>query len=124
MINGPQRLHRPVALHEFNYNVDLHVASPFQSFQPGAGHPTMISHRTRPFPTSTRKTGARVRNLKRRKVTKVWRHDEPVGMGYAGGPKDAVILRQTYLVKHPLTGDNLKLVRRLREIRRRMPVQK
>ncbi|KAJ7866599.1 glycoside hydrolase family 5 protein [Mycena olivaceomarginata] len=111
------------SLHEFDYNTDLHlgvVPSPFQSFQLGAGHPTSVPVYTRSFPMPTSKTGTAVLNAGRKKA---WRADGPSGgecvwaregvWGWAGGQGEgedggkAVVLRENYFVKHPLTGKKI-----------------
>ncbi|KAJ7614127.1 glycoside hydrolase [Roridomyces roridus] len=118
MMNEPHRGYIDLkSLHEFDYNTDLHLAyipSPFQSFQLGAGHPTMVSHWTRSFPMPTRKTGEAILNVKRRKA---WREDGPTfgecvwamhGVwGWDRNKDAAVVLRENYFVKHPLTGDKV-----------------
>ncbi|KAF8953069.1 hypothetical protein BDZ97DRAFT_635755 [Flammula alnicola] len=54
MMNEPHRGYINVpSLHAFDYNTDLHlshVPSAFESFQLGAGHPTLVSTWMRSFP--------------------------------------------------------------------------
>ncbi|KAJ7507025.1 glycoside hydrolase [Mycena galericulata] len=118
MMNEPHRGYIDLkSLHELDYNTDLHLAyvpSPFQSFQLGAGHPTTVSCWTRSFPMPTRKTSEAVLNTKGRKA---WRADGPtVGecvwamhgvWGWDRNKDAAVVLRENYFVKHPLTGDKI-----------------
>ncbi|KAF7288945.1 Glycoside hydrolase family 5 protein [Mycena indigotica] len=118
MMNEPHRGYIDLkSLHEFDYNTDLHlsyVPSAFQSFQLGAGHPTSVSSWTRSFPMPTSKTGEAVLNTKRRKA---WRKDGPTFgecvwamHGVWGWDKNkdvAVVLRENYFTKHPMTGDKI-----------------
>ncbi|KAJ7118441.1 glycoside hydrolase [Mycena crocata] len=118
MMNEPHRGYIDLkSLHEFDYNTDLHlsyVPTPFQSFQLGAGHPTSVSHWTRSFPMPTRKTSEAVLNTK---GCKAWRPDGPTlgecvwamhGVwGWDRNKDVAVVLRENYFVKHPLTGESI-----------------
>ncbi|KAJ7206511.1 glycoside hydrolase [Mycena pura] len=118
MMNEPHRGYIDLkSLHEFDYNTDLHlsyVPSAFQSFQLGAGHPTSVSCWTRSFPMPTSKTSEAVLNINRRKA---WRPDGPTlgecvwamhGVwGWDRNKDVAVVLRENYFVKHPLTGEKI-----------------
>ncbi|KAJ7700479.1 glycoside hydrolase [Mycena rosella] len=118
MMNEPHRGYIDLkSLHEFDYNTDLHLSyipSPFESFQLGAGHPTVVSHWTRSFPMPTRKTSAAVLNTAGRTA---WRADGPTRgkcvwaahgvWGWDKGKDSAVVLRENYFVRHPRTGDKI-----------------
>ncbi|KAL1721732.1 glycoside hydrolase family 5 protein [Schizophyllum commune] len=115
VMNEPHRGYIDLkSLHSFDYNTDLHlsyVPTAFQSFQLGAGRPTEVAHWTRSFPFPTRKTGSAVLNVDKRKV---WREDGPTGghclwemhgvWGWDVKKDSAVVLRENYFSKHPLTG--------------------
>ncbi len=93
-----------------------HLATAFESFQLGAGHPTEVAVYTRSFPMPTRKTSSAVLNTEGEKV---WRPDGPSQgqciwemhgvWGWDVNKKEAVILRQNYFVKHPMTGQKVGL---------------
>ena len=119
------------SLHSFDYNVNLHLsymrehpccppiprrlippmlASAFQSFLLGAGHPTPVPHFTRSFPMPTRATSQVVLNPDGHKV---WRPDGPTEgrciwemhgvWGWDRMKKEGVVLRENYFVRHPET---------------------
>ncbi|KAJ7243602.1 glycoside hydrolase [Mycena haematopus] len=118
MMNEPHRGYIDLkSLHEFDYNTDLHlsyVPSPFQSFQLGAGHPTSVSFWSRSFPMPTSKTSEAVLNTGGRKA---WRPDGPTlgeclwamhGVwGWDRNKDVAVVLRENYFSKHPLSGEKI-----------------
>ncbi|KAK7052960.1 hypothetical protein VNI00_004280 [Paramarasmius palmivorus] len=115
MMNEPHRGYIDLkSLHGFDYNTDLHLGSvptAFESFQLGAGHPTSVAVWTRSFPMPTRKTGQTTLNSEGRKVWKtkgptqgkcVW---EMHGVwGWCKNKDEAVVLRESYFAKHPMTG--------------------
>ncbi|ESK91213.1 glycoside hydrolase family 5 protein [Moniliophthora roreri MCA 2997] len=115
MMNEPHRGYIDLqSLHGFDYNTDLHLGSiptAFESFQLGAGHPTTVAVWTRSFPMPTRKTGQATLNTEGRKV---WRPDGPTQgkciwemhgvWGWCKNKDEAVMLRENYFVKHPMTG--------------------
>jgi len=86
------------------------LASAFQSFLLGAGHPTPVPHFTRSFPIPTRATSQVVLNPDGHKV---WRLDGPTGgqciwemhgvWGWDRMKKEGVVLRENYFVRHPKT---------------------
>lgn len=92
----------------------LFSASAFESFQLGAGHPTTVAEWTRSFPMPTRKTGSAVLNAEGRSA---WRPDGPSQgrciwemhgiWGWDNNKDEAVILRENYFVKHPMTGNKV-----------------
>ncbi|KAJ7291517.1 glycoside hydrolase superfamily [Mycena rebaudengoi] len=118
MMNEPHRGYIDLqSLHAFDYNTDLHlsyVPSPFESFQLGAGHPTSVSCWTRSFPMPTSKTSSAVLNVDGRKA---WRPDGPTHgeclwamhgvWGWDRNKDVAVVLRENYFTKHPLTGEKI-----------------
>ncbi|SJL04818.1 uncharacterized protein ARMOST_08189 [Armillaria ostoyae] len=118
MMNEPHRGYVELqSLHVFDYNTDLHLAhmpTAFESFQLGAGHPSEVAVYTRSFPMPTRKTSSAVLNTEGEKV---WRPDGPSQgqciwemhgvWGWDVNKKEAVILRQNYFVKHPMTGQKI-----------------
>jgi hypothetical protein len=87
------------------------LASAFQSFLLGAGHPTAVGHWTRSFPYPTRQTSTSILNKAGRKV---WREDGPTAgqcvwemhgvWGWDNQKNSGVVLREHYFRKHPLTG--------------------
>ncbi|KAF8885813.1 glycoside hydrolase family 5 protein [Infundibulicybe gibba] len=105
------------SLHSFDYNTDLHLShipSAFQSFQLGAGHPTMVDIWTRSFPMPTRKTGSILLNAGGRKA---WREDGPTNgqcvwqthgvWGWCESKNAAVVLRENYFNRNPATGEKV-----------------
>ncbi|TFK32388.1 glycoside hydrolase [Crucibulum laeve] len=118
LMNEPHRGYVEVpSLHAFDYNTDLHlsaVPSAFESFQLGAGHPTVVPVWTRSFPMPTRKTSTALLNPKGRKV---WREDGPTKgqclwemhdvWGWCKNKDQAVVLRESYFQKHPLTNEKI-----------------
>ncbi|KIY42944.1 glycoside hydrolase family 5 protein [Fistulina hepatica ATCC 64428] len=115
MMNEPHRGYIELkSLHAFDYNTDLHldyIPTAFESFQLGAGYPTEVAKWTRSFPFPTTKTGSSVLNVEGRSA---WRADGPTkgqclwemhGVWGWDVKKDmAVVLRESYFVKHPMTG--------------------
>ncbi|KAG7096066.1 hypothetical protein E1B28_006746 [Marasmius oreades] len=124
LMNEPHRGYIDLkSLHSFDYNTDLHLGptpSALQSFQLGAGYPTAVDIWTRSFPFPTRKSHTVVLNpdgkcvwkgkLKEgaevRKGECVW---EMHGVwGWSNDKKEAVVLRENYFVKHPMTGKKIE----------------
>ncbi|PPQ65139.1 hypothetical protein CVT24_003229 [Panaeolus cyanescens] len=115
MMNEPHRGYINVpSLHSFDYNTDLHlshVPSAFQSFQLGAGHPTLVSTWTRSFPMPTRHTSTTLLNTAK---VKAWRQDGPTSgrclweyhdvWRWSNKSNKAVSLREHYFSVHPDTG--------------------
>ncbi|KAK2465756.1 hypothetical protein APHAL10511_002300 [Amanita phalloides] len=101
------------SLHSFDYNVELHLGhmpSAFQSFQLGAGHPTLVPTYTRSFPFPTTHTSQTLLNPNGRKV---WGEDGPT---FGNCPwethgvwawdvkkNEGVVLRENYFTRHPET---------------------
>ncbi|PFH50868.1 glycoside hydrolase family 5 protein [Amanita thiersii Skay4041] len=118
MMNEPHRGYIDLqSLHGYDYKVDLHLShipSAFQSFQLGAGHPTLVPTWTRSFPMPTSRTSQTLLNTEGRKS---WRTDGPTGgeclwemhgvWGWDIKKKEAVVLRENYFVKHPLTNKKI-----------------
>jgi hypothetical protein len=87
------------------------LASAFQSFQLGAGHPTEVANYTRSFPMPTSKTSNVILNKEGRKA---WREDGPSegqciwkmhGVWDWDKTKDVgVVLRENYFINNPATG--------------------
>ena len=136
MMNEPHRgcIQIP-SLHAFDYNTDLHlshvrksislathaslnplVASAFQSFQLGAGHPTLVSTWTRSFPMPTKKTSTTLLNISKRKA---WRPDGPTNgrclwelhhvWGWDNVKDQPVVLQENYFSKNPVTGKKVSV---------------
>ncbi|KIJ98592.1 glycoside hydrolase family 5 protein [Laccaria amethystina LaAM-08-1] len=115
MMNEPHRGYIQIpSLHAFDYNTDLHlshVPSAFQSFQLGAGHPTLVSTWTRSFPMPTKKTSTTLLNTSKRKA---WRPDGPSNgrclwelhhvWGWDNVKDQPVVLQENYFSKNPVTG--------------------
>ncbi|KDR76952.1 hypothetical protein GALMADRAFT_246095 [Galerina marginata CBS 339.88] len=114
MINEPHPGYVNVSMHSFNYNTDLHLShipSAFQSFQLGAGHPTLVPTYTRSFPMPTKLTSHTMLNTL---GVKAWRPDGPT-LGrclweyhdvwrWDNTTDKAVVLRENYFRQHPDTG--------------------
>jgi hypothetical protein len=91
-----------------------HIASAFQSFQLGTGHPTLVSTWTRSFPMPTKNTSQTLLNTTK---AKAWRPDGPTQGRCLWELHDvwrwntvtdqAVILRENYFTRHPDTGKNI-----------------
>jgi hypothetical protein len=87
------------------------LASAFQSFQLGAGHPTSVGHWTRSFPMPTRRTGSAILNKEGKRV---WSHDGPTKgeclwamhnvWAWDETKHTGVVLRENYFRKSPLNG--------------------
>ncbi|KAK7442010.1 hypothetical protein VKT23_016287 [Stygiomarasmius scandens] len=105
------------SLHSFDYNTDLHlsyVPTAFESFQLGAGHPTEVAVWTRSFPLPTRNTGRAILNQEKRSC---WKPDGPTEgkclwemhgvWGWDRNKNEAVVLRESYFKKHPMTGKEI-----------------
>ncbi|KAF8633873.1 hypothetical protein AX15_001204 [Amanita polypyramis BW_CC] len=114
VMNEPHRGYIDLkSLHSFNYNVDLHLGhmpSAFQSFQLGAGQPTLVPTYTRSFPHPTTQSSTTLLNPNGRKV---WREDGPTSgqciwemhgvWGWDVKKDEGVVLRENYFTKHPET---------------------
>ncbi|KAF9452093.1 glycoside hydrolase family 5 protein [Macrolepiota fuliginosa MF-IS2] len=115
MINEPHRGYIDLqSMYSFDYNTDLHlgpIPSPFQSFQLGAGHPTLVPTWTRSFPMPTKQTTHTLLNEGKKKA---WKEDGPTKgqclwemhgvWGWCNTKNQAVVLRENYFVKHPNSG--------------------
>ncbi|PPQ89778.1 hypothetical protein CVT25_008064 [Psilocybe cyanescens] len=113
MMNEPHPGYVNVALHAFNYNTDLHLSHipAFQSFQLGAGHPTLVPTYTRSFHMPTKLTSYTTLNTAK---VKAWRPDGPTQGRCLWEYHDvwrwnevtdkAVVLRKSYFRQHPDTG--------------------
>ncbi|KAF9554990.1 cytoplasmic protein [Agrocybe pediades] len=117
MINEPHPGYVNASLNSFNYNTDLHLShipSAFQSFQLGAGHPTLVPTYTRSFPMPTKHTSYTMLNTA---GVKAWRPDGPTKgrclweyhdvWRWDKASNKAVILRENYFRKHPDTGEKM-----------------
>ncbi|EIN14712.1 glycoside hydrolase [Punctularia strigosozonata HHB-11173 SS5] len=119
IMNEPHRGYVELkSLHEFVYETDLHlshVPSAMQSFLLGSGHPTRVGHWTRSFPMPTRLTGSEVLNPHGKTC---WRADGPTSgqciwemhgvWGWDKRKDEGVVLRESYFVKHPMTGKKVE----------------
>lgn len=101
-------------MYSFDYNTDLHLShipSAIQSFQLGAGYPTLVPTWTRSFPMPTKQTTHTLLNEGRKKA---WKEDGPTRgqclwemhgvWGWCKTRNQAVVLRENYFVKHPVSG--------------------
>ncbi|KAF9023012.1 glycoside hydrolase family 5 protein [Hymenopellis radicata] len=118
MMNEPHKGYIDLqSLHLFDYNTDLHlgvIPTAFDSFQLGAGHPTEVAVWTRSWPMPTRKTGQCLLNPE---GAKVWREDGPSQgaciwemhgvWGWDNSKKEAVALRESYFINHPMDGHKI-----------------
>ena len=87
------------------------VASAFQSFLLGSGHPTRVPFWSRSFPVPTRLTNYGILNSIGRNA---WLPDGPTQgkclwelhgvWGWDLNKNEGVVLRENYFVKHPTTG--------------------
>jgi hypothetical protein len=94
------------------------IASAFESFQLGAGHPTEVGIWTRSFPMPTKKTGSGVLNKEGKRV---WRQDGPTGgkcvwemhsvWAWDETKNTPVALRENYFRKHPQTGEEVSFLK-------------
>ncbi|KAF9255450.1 glycoside hydrolase family 5 protein [Marasmius fiardii PR-910] len=125
MMNEPHRGYIDLkSLHSFDYNTDLHlgpIPSAFQSFQLGAGYPTEVDVWSRSFPMPTQKSHKVVLNPEGKSVWKGKAKKGDVGeegkgqciwethgvWGWSKDKKEAVVLRENYFVKHPMTGGKI-----------------
>ena len=97
--------------YQFFYN---YTASAFQSFQLGAGHPTLVSTWTRSYIMPTKRTSYTLLNTTK---TKAWRPDGPTQGRCLWEYHDvwrwntmtdqAVVLRENYFSRHPDTGKKI-----------------
>ncbi|KIM41720.1 glycoside hydrolase family 5 protein [Hebeloma cylindrosporum] len=117
LINEPHPGYVNVSLHNFNYNTDLHLShipSAFESFQLGAGYPTLVHTYTRSFPMPTKHTAHTLLNTSN---TKVWRPDGPTQgrciweyhdvWRWSNASNKAVALRENYFRQDPQTGGKI-----------------
>lgn len=89
----------------------LFTASAFESFQLGAGHPTMVGTWMRSFPVPTKLTHYTLLN---KKGVKAWAPDGPTQgrciweyhdlWRWSSTTDKPVILRENYFKRHPDTG--------------------
>jgi hypothetical protein len=94
------------------------VASAFQSFLLGSGHPTRVPFWSRSFPVPTRLTSYGILNSIGRKA---WLSDGPTQgkclwelhgvWGWDLNKNEGVVLRENYFVKHPTTGKKVSYSR-------------
>ena len=92
------------------------LATAFQSFMLGAGHPTAVGHWTRSFPMPTRLTSQRVINTAGQKA---WRDDGPTmgkclwefhGVwGWDERKQEGVVLRESYFKQDPQSGRKVRV---------------
>ncbi|KAF9531115.1 cytoplasmic protein [Crepidotus variabilis] len=105
------------SLHSFDYKTNLHLShipSAFESFQLGAGHPTMVSTWGRSFPVPTKRTHSTLINTA---GVKAWRPDGPTGgrcvweyhdvWRWSNASNKAVSLRENYFRMHPDSGKEI-----------------
>ena len=91
------------------------VASAFESFQLGAGYPTLVHTYTRSFPMPTKHTAHTLLNTSK---TKVWRSDGPTQgrciweyhdvWRWSNSLNKAVALRENYFRQSPETGGKVR----------------
>jgi len=87
------------------------IASAFQSFMLGSGHPTAVPHWTRSFPVPTRLTSHKIMNTAGRKA---WREDGPTGgrclwemhdvWRWDSNANEGIILKENYFIQDSMTG--------------------
>jgi len=120
MMNEPHRGYIDLkSMYSFNYKTDLHLShipSTIQSFQLGAGHPTLVPTWTRSFPMPTKRTTYTLLNERRKKA---WKEDGPTGgqclwemhevWSWCKTRNEAVVLRENYFVKHPASGKKVRV---------------
>ncbi|KAI0703877.1 glycoside hydrolase family 5 protein [Cerioporus squamosus] len=120
VMNEPHRGYIELqSMHAFDYNTDLHLgtsflATAFQSFMLGAGHPTSVGFWTRSFPVPTRLTSKSVINSAGQKA---WRDDGPTQgkclwelhgvWGWDQKKNEGVVLRENYFKRNPDTGKEI-----------------
>ncbi|KAK1234221.1 hypothetical protein PQX77_002572 [Marasmius sp. AFHP31] len=118
MMNEPHRGYIDLkSLYAFDYNTDLHYGptpSALQSFQLSAGRPAEVGVWKRSFPMPTSKSHTVTLNPD---GLKAWRPDGPTQgqciwemhgvWGWDTNKSEAVVLRENYFVKHPLSGDKV-----------------
>ncbi len=118
MMNEPHRGYIELqSMYSFDYNTDLHFShmpSAFQSFQLGAGHPTLVQTWTRSFPQPTKKSTQTLLNEGKKKA---WKKEGPTNgqclwemhgvWGWCKTKDQAVILRENYFKKHPESGNEV-----------------
>jgi hypothetical protein len=96
-------------------NYSAYLASAFQSFLLGAGHPTEVGHWTRSFPLPTRQTSRATLNTA---GVKCWTDHGPTEgkcvwemhgvWGWDTRKEVGVVLREGYFRKHPMTGREVR----------------
>ena len=92
------------------------VASALQSFALGAGHSMLVPHYSRSFPMPTKLTSHEWVN---EKEVSIWSPEGPTGgqclwewhgvWGWDRSKKEAIVLRENYFVKHPMTGKEVRM---------------
>ncbi|KAL9709181.1 hypothetical protein Ac2012v2_007536 [Leucoagaricus gongylophorus] len=119
LMNEPHRGYVDLkSMYSFDYNTDLHLShipSAIQSFQLGAGYPTLVPTWTRSFPMPTKQTTHTLLNEGRKKA---WKEDGPTRgqclwemhgvWGWCKTRNQAVVLRENYFVKHPVSGKKIE----------------
>ena len=143
MFNEPHRGYVELqSFHSWDYNTDLHLsyfrkfifissfhllrpflATAFESFQLGAGHPTAVGAWTRSFPMPTRRTSSVMLNPHRKSV---WRPNGPSSgrciwelhdvWGWDKNRDEGVILRENYFKFDPATGKKVHVLFRLTDV--------
>lgn len=106
-------------INEAFINLDI-IATAFQSFMLGAGHPTEVAVWTRSFPMPTKKTSSSLLNTARQSA---WLKDGPTQgqclwamhgvWGWDERKDEGVVLRESYFKKHPMTGAKVCIMPRL-----------
>ncbi|TFK28296.1 cytoplasmic protein [Coprinopsis marcescibilis] len=118
MMNEPHRGYIELpTLHSFDYNTDLHlghVPSAFQSFQLGAGYPTLVPMYKRSFPWPTKLSGHLLLNSNKRKA---WNPEGPTGgrclwathnvWDWDRNKNEGVVLQNGYFAVHPRTKEKV-----------------
>ncbi|EKM78270.1 hypothetical protein AGABI1DRAFT_75777, partial [Agaricus bisporus var. burnettii JB137-S8] len=115
MMNEPHRGYIALkSMYSFDYNTELHLShipSTIESFQLGAGHPTLVRGWTRSWPMPSRQTKQTILNEGKKRA---WKEDGPTKgqclwemhgvWGWCKTKNQAVVLRENYFLKHPVSG--------------------
>lgn len=121
MMNEPHRGYIALkSMYSFDYNTELHLShipSTIESFQLGAGHPTLVRGWTRSWPMPSRQTKQTMLNEGKKRA---WKEDGPTKgqclwemhgvWGWCKTKNQAVVLRENYFLKHPVSGKKVRSI--------------